>query len=217
MTKEELLKIVKFDEKGLVPVIAQDYHSKHVRMMAWMNREALEKTLATGTVCYFSRSRQELWVKGETSGHFQYLRKMEIDCDGDCLLIQIEQAGGISCHTGHKTCFYREISELPEASDRQNSNEGAPDPMLERLEGKIKDRMENPVEGSYTNYLLEKGLDKILKKVGEEAAETIIAAKNADKNQIRMETADLLYHLTVLMAQQGVSWEDVAEELRRRE
>jgi phosphoribosyl-ATP pyrophosphohydrolase/phosphoribosyl-AMP cyclohydrolase len=214
MTREELLKTVKFDEKGLVAVVAQDYHSKHVRMVAYMNIEALTKTLDTGKVHYFSRSRQELWLKGETSGHFQYLKNLDIDCDGDCLLIQIEQVGGISCHTGNKTCFYRGITEKNENTLSITENPGE---MLQKLEDKIKDRAKNPVEGSYTNYLFEKGIDKILKKIGEEATETIIACKNPNKNEIKFEVADLIYHLTVMLVKSGVSWEEVAGELKTRE
>ncbi|MDR1832352.1 MAG: bifunctional phosphoribosyl-AMP cyclohydrolase/phosphoribosyl-ATP diphosphatase HisIE [Fusobacteriaceae bacterium] len=217
MTKEELFQTIKFDERGLVPVIAQDVHSKHVRMMAWMNREALGKTLETGRVCYYSRSRRELWVKGETSGHFQYLKKLEIDCDGDCLLIQIEQVGGISCHTGHKTCFFRELSEIPETGATADAAGAVPDAMLTRLEEKIRDRLSRPVAGSYTNYLFDNGLDKILKKIGEEAAETIIACKNQDRAQIKAEVADLLYHLTVMLAERDIRWDGIASELLSRE
>ena len=214
MTKEELIENVKFDEKGLVTVVAQDYHSEHVRMVAYMNKEALTKTLATGQVHYYSRSRQKLWLKGETSGHFQYLKKMSIDCDGDCLLIQIEQVGGISCHTGNKTCFYRELDGIEGTKLDNTHDQGA---MLERLENTIKDRIQNPVEGSYTNYLMDKGIDKILKKVGEEAAETIIACKNPDKNEIKFEVADLIYHLTVMLVNKGVGWDEIAGELKNRE
>lgn len=214
MTKEELLANVKFDENGLVTVIAQDYHSKHVRMLAYMNKEALEKTLETNQVYYYSRSRQALWLKGETSGYYQYLKKISIDCDGDALLIQIEQKGGISCHTGNKTCFYRELDGMKGSMLNESSNQGD---MLEKLENTIKDRKENPKEGSYTNYLFNKGIDKILKKFGEEAVETVIASKNEDKQEVIFEAADLMYHLTVLLVEKGISWEEVARELENRE
>ena len=231
MTKDELLKIVKFDENGLLPVIAQDYHSKHIRMLAYMNEEALKKTIETGDVYYYSRSRQKLWRKGEESGHFQYLKGMSVDCDGDTLLIQIEQVGGISCHTGNATCFYRNVDTAKSVSNEKgfktdevinkNCNNEIQDntsysAFLSKLEGTIKDRKENPVEGSYTNYLFREGLDKILKKFGEEATETIIAAKTKKEDTI-YEVADLMYHLTVLLAELNISWDDIKTELEQRE
>lgn len=214
MTKEELMNIVKFDNNGLIPVIAQDYHSKHIRMLAYMNKEALEKTLDTGNVYYYSRSRQKLWLKGEESGHFQYLKGMSVDCDGDTLLIQIEQVGGISCHTGNVSCFYRNV-EITESKNviKEISKDAS---FLSNLEKVIKDRKQNPKEGSYTNYLFKEGLDKILKKVGEEAAETIIAAKNK-KEDVIYEVSDLVYHLTVLLADLDVSWDEIKTELEKRE
>lgn len=232
MTKDELMKIVKFDKDGLVPVIAQDYHSKHIRMLAYMNEEALLKTLETGEVYYFSRSRQKLWRKGEESGHFQHLKGMSVDCDGDTLLIQIEQVGGISCHTGNVTCFYRNVdtpkninNENANSSDGNATSKSSEDKsksislnesFLSSLESVIKDRKENPKEGSYTNYLFREGIDKILKKVGEEATETIIAAKNK-KEETVFEVADLMYHLTVLLAELNISWDEVKTELEKRE
>ena len=214
MTKDELLNIVKFDTNGLVPVIAQDYHSKHIRMLAYMNKEALEKTLDTGNVYYYSRSRQKLWLKGEESGHFQYLKGMSVDCDGDTLLIQIEQVGNISCHTGNVSCFYRSV-EITESKNiiKEISKDSS---FLSNLEKVIKDRKQNPKEGSYTNYLFKEGIDKILKKVGEEAAETIIAAKNK-KEDVIYEVSDLMYHLTVLLAELNISWDEIKTELEQRE
>ena len=213
MTKEELMNIVKFDNGGLIPVIAQDYHSKHVRMLAYMNREALEKTLETGNVYYFSRSRNKLWLKGEESGHFQYLKGMSVDCDGDTLLIQIEQKGGISCHTGNVTCFYRNI-EITESKNivKEISKDTS---FLVNLENIIKDRKANPKEGSYTNYLFKEGINKILKKFGEEACETIIAAKT-NRDDVIYEVSDLMYHLTVLMVELGISWDEIKTELEKR-
>ena len=216
MNKEELLKAVKYDEKGLVPVIAQDYHSKKVRMMAYMNEEALLKTLETGRVHYFSRSRQELWLKGETSSHYQYLKQISVDCDGDTLLLQIEQAGGISCHTGNSSCFYRELTEEVVEAEREAVTLKSDDSMLGELYSTIIERKEHPKEGSYTNYLLDKGLNKILKKVGEECTEVIIAAKDEDNKELTFEIADLMYHLTVMMAQKGLTWEEVSVELAQR-
>lgn len=215
MNKEEFLQAVKYDEKGLVPVIAQDYHSKKVRMLAYMNEEALTKTLETGRVHYFSRSRQELWLKGETSSHYQYLKGIAVDCDGDTLLMQIEQAGGVSCHTGNSSCFYRELKEdLPKTKQEMVKLEN--NQMLAELYTSIIDRKTNPKEGSYTNYLMDKGLNKILKKVGEECTEVIIAAKDNDNKELVFEVADLMYHLTVMMAVKGINWDDVAVELQQR-
>lgn len=215
MNKEELLNAVKYDEKGLVPVIAQDYHSKKVRMLAYMNEEALTKTLETGKVHYYSRSRQALWLKGETSSHYQYLKGMAIDCDGDTLLVWIEQAGGISCHTGHSTCFYRELKEdLPKTKHEVMKLEN--NQMLAELYTTVMERKTNPKEGSYTNYLMDKGINKILKKIGEECTEVIIAAKDDDNEAVSYEVADLMYHLTVMMAVKGISWDDVASELQKR-
>lgn len=214
---ENILKEVKWDEGGLVSVIAQDAHSKKVRMMAYMNEEALKITLETGRVHYYSRTRQKLWEKGETSGHFQLLRAISIDCDGDALLMQIEQVGGVSCHTGNHTCFYRTVEE-------NNWKEEAPVEITTTDKGNmvnyvydiIAHRKENPKEGSYTNYLMKEGIDKILKKVGEEATEVIIAAKNQDNAEVTFEISDLLFHLSVLMIETGITWEDVYQELAKR-
>lgn len=216
MNKEEFLKAVKYDEKGLVPVITQDYHSKKVRMMAYMNEEALLKTLETGKVHYFSRSRQALWLKGETSSHYQYLKQISIDCDGDTLLLQIEQAGGISCHTGNSSCFYRELTEEVVEAKREAVTLKSDASMLGELYSTIMERKVHPKEGSYTNYLLDKGLNKILKKVGEECTEVIIAAKDDDNKELTFEIADLMYHLTVMMAQKGLTWEEIGVELAQR-
>lgn len=215
MKKSELLNEVKFDKSGLVTCVIQDYHSKKVRMVAYMNKEALEKTLETKQMTYFSRSRNELWVKGETSGYYQYMKGVSIDCDGDALLFQIEQVGGISCHTGNSSCFYRDLDEDVEITVNRvkiatETNE------FKNLEKTIKDRILNPKEGSYTNYLVDKGDNKILKKVGEEATEVILACKDNKKQDIIFEISDLMYHLTVEMATKGVSWDDIEEELKKR-
>ena len=217
MTQKELLEAVKYDEKGLVPVIAQDVHAKKVRMLAYMNEESLKKTLETGKMYYYSRSRQSLWLKGETSSHYQHVRGVSIDCDGDTLLFQIEQEGGVSCHTGNQTCFFRELGE--EDYTRSNPSieiKKESDGMLKELYETIMDRKENPKEGSYTNYLLEKGTNKILKKVGEEATEIVIAAKEEGAKGLVGEIADLLYHLSVLMVEKEVDWDQVAVELEKR-
>lgn len=220
MKMSETVKNIKFDDKGLIPVIAQDYNTNEVLMMAYMNKEALEKSLETGKAHYFSRSRNKLWQKGETSGHYQYIKSIKIDCDNDALLIKVEQVEG-ACHTGHYSCFYREISEkegLKETQekvfDEKEVYDGAK--VLKEVYDVIVDRTINPKEGSYTNYLFEKGLDKILKKVGEEAAEVIIAAKNKDKGEIVYEISDLFYHLFVLMVERGVKLDDIYNELKKR-
>ncbi len=215
MTKKEILEAVKFDEKGLVVCVIQDYHAKKIRMVAYMNREALEKTLETKEMYYFSRSRNQLWQKGETSGYFQHLKGLSIDCDGDALLFQVEQVGGISCHTGHATCFYRDLEEDIDVLVNRTKIEKS-DIELFNLEATISDRIKNPVAGSYTNYLIEKGENKILKKVGEEATETVIAFKDGKKQEIIGEIADLIYHLSVEMGVKDISWNDVFEELKKR-
>ena len=193
---------------GLVPCIVQDWENGEVLMMAWMNQEAFEKTLLSGVMTYWSRSRQELWKKGETSGHFQYVRSISIDCDNDTLLAKVAQVGA-ACHTGNRSCFYRELIRTQEpAADPQT--------VLEEVFRVIEDRKKNPKEGSYTNYLFDKGIDKILKKVGEEAAEIIIAAKNPDPSESVYEMSDFLYHMMVLMAEKGLSWRDITDELAQR-
>jgi len=201
----EWISELRFDKNGLVPVISQDYDSGEVLMLAYMNLEALGKTLKTGKMHYFSRSRQKLWLKGETSGHIQTLVTLYYDCDIDSLLAIVKQEGE-ACHTGNRTCFYR-IGYGTETYSWDH---------LKSLYSIALDRKENPKEGSYTNYLFDKGIDKILKKVGEENAEVIIAAKNNSKDDLVNETADLLYHLSVMLADRGVDWEKVYTELARR-
>lgn len=191
---------------GLVPAIAQDVHTGEVLMLAYMDREALEKTLETGYAHYHSRSRDALWKKGETSGHTQRVLSVRLDCDRDALLLLVEQKGA-ACHTGSRTCFFSPLKEQQNAPDPQ---------ILFTLRDVIRSRRENPAEGSYTNYLFEKGIDKILKKVGEESAEVIIAAKNEGTAELQYETADLLYHLLVLLEEKGLALEAVLGELRGR-
>lgn len=199
---------LKTDEKGLIPVVVQDYQTNDVLMMAYMNEESFNATMKTGRMTYYSRSRQELWEKGLTSGHFQYLKSMEIDCDNDTLLAKVYQVGA-ACHTNNRTCFYRNIY-------KKDYKENNPHKVFEDVYNVILDRKENPKEGSYTNYLFDKGIDKILKKVGEEATEIIIAAKNPNPEEIKYEISDFLYHVMVLMAERDVTWEDVTVELSRR-
>ena len=209
----ELLKEIKFDERGLVPAVAYDVISGQVVMMAYMNAESIEKTLETGYCTYFSRSRQTLWKKGETSGHLQKLRAMKLDCDGDTILLEIEQTGE-ACHTGHETCFYREWKDGKWSDAGENLTIGR---AMNLEYGVVAERAENPVEGSYTNYLLEKGVDKICKKVGEEATECVIAAKNRAYDELQWEAADLIYHMTVLLYEQGMNWDDVAVKMLSRQ
>ena len=204
MTKEEFLAEVKYDENGLVVCVIQDYHAKKVRMVAYMNEEALKITLNTKEMTYYSRSRKKLWKKGEESGNFQFLKGASIDCDGDALLFQVEQVNGISCHTGNAVCFYRDLEEENLFITNRKKAE-ASDNELINLEATIKERIKNPVEGSYTNYLIDKGENKILKKVGEEATETVIACKDGNKQEIVGEIANLIYHLSVEMGVKNIS------------
>lgn len=199
---------LKTDDKGLVPVVVQDVETGQVLMVAYMNREAYEKTEETGIMTYFSRSRQSLWVKGETSGHYQYVKELYADCDLDTILAKVKQIG-VACHTGSYSCFFNEIVK----KEHQSKD---PSRVFTDVFSVILDRRENPKDGSYTNYLFDKGIDKILKKVGEEATEIVIAAKNPDKEEVRYEMADFLYHMMVLMAECGLDWSDITEELSKR-
>lgn len=214
-----MIEQVKFDERGLVPAIIQDSQSGRVLMMAYMNAESLGKTIESGRTWFYSRSREQLWMKGETSGHGQQVRDIFYDCDGDCLLIQVEQTGA-ACHTGHYSCFYRNAAgeEIEPAvfDPDQVYNPQASAAILYELYDVICDRRQKMPAGSYTTYLFEKGLDKILKKVGEENAEVIIAAKNRSREELVYEAADLLYHLLVLLVEQDVSLENIFTELKSR-
>lgn len=198
----------KLNQDGLIPVITQDYKTNEVLMLAYMNEEAFEKTIATGKMTYFSRSRQNLWIKGETSGHYQYVKSLTIDCDKDTILAKVHQLGA-ACHTGNPTCFFTDL--VKKEYEQKNLLT-----VLNDVYGVIIDRKEHPKEGSYTNYLFEKGIDKILKKCGEEAAEIIIAAKNPDREELKYEISDFLYHMMVLMAECGLDWTDIIKELAHR-
>ena len=208
---DEILEEIKFDEKGLAPAIVQDYNSGEVLMLAYMNRESFKKTIDTGQTWFYSRSRQELWNKGATSGNVQNVKDMYYDCDADSILVKVEPKGP-ACHTGENSCFFNKIVKSGESEGGFTDKED----ILRDLYALIQDRKENPVEGSYTNYLLEKGIDKILKKVGEEAAEVIIGAKNLDRDEIRYEVSDLVYHVLVLLVETGVSIDDIKGELAKR-
>lgn len=199
---------LKKNNDGLVPVIIQDYRTEEVLMMAYMNEQAYYDTLSTGKMHYYSRSRDEQWLKGETSGHFQFVKSLTADCDLDTILAKVKQIGA-ACHTGSRSCFFNEIA-------KKEYTEKNPQKVLDSVYSVIADRKVNPREGSYTNYLFDKGIDKILKKCGEEATEIVIAAKNPNDNEIVYEISDFLYHVMVLMVEKGVSWEDITDELSRR-
>lgn len=199
---------LKTNSDGLIPVIVQDYKNAEVLMLAYMNEEAFRATIATGRMHYYSRSRQSLWEKGETSGHFQYVKSLTADCDFDTILAKVSQIEA-ACHTGARSCFFNDIVKKQYVDKN-------PLQVFEDEYRVITDRKEHPKEGSYTNYLFDKGIDKILKKVGEEATEIVIAAKNPEPQEIVYEISDFLYHMMVLMVERGVTWEDVVEELAQR-
>ena len=253
---------VRFDDKGLITAIAQDAMSQHVLMVAHMNRQALEKTLATGQAVYFSRSRQRLWHKGEESGHFQILKSIRLDCDGDVVLMQVEQVGGLACHTGRPTCFFQELTQghdwqvvepvhkdpaliyaaksgLEPGSSKQSAvpadpgggdieGEGVIAPktlatpeflgtVFHRLQGLLSQRAQSDPSTSYVARLLQGPEDSLLKKIGEEACETVMACKDADKDRIVAETADLWFHCLVTLHRYGLGPAEVLAELQRRE
>jgi phosphoribosyl-ATP pyrophosphohydrolase/phosphoribosyl-AMP cyclohydrolase len=214
MTDTSWMDQIKYDAQGLVPAVVQDAVSKEVLMLAYMNAESLQKTVETGQTWFWSRSRGELWNKGATSGHTQQVISLKYDCDGDTLLVTVNQQGP-ACHTGAYSCFYRSISPAPETTQGQAPKEDRFGP-LSRLESTIAQRDAERPEGAYTTYLFEKGLDKILKKIGEETAEVIIAGKNRDTKELRSEAADLIFHLLVLLREQQIPFDDVLEELEFR-
>ena len=199
---------LKKNSDGMVPVIVQDYRTDEVLMLAYMNEEAFNTTLHIGKMTYYSRSRQELWTKGLTSGHIQYVKSLTADCDYDTILAKVSQVGA-ACHTGNRSCFFNEIV-------KKEYVEKNPQKVLEDVYKIILDRKAHPKEGSYTNYLFDKGMDKILKKVGEENTEVIIAAKNTDTDALKYEISDYIYHLMVLMSEKGITWEHIAQELSQR-
>lgn len=198
---------IKFDDKGLIPAIVQDATTKEVLTLAYMNEESLRKSIETSETWFYSRSRQELWHKGETSGNTQQIVSMGLDCDKDAIVVGVLPKGP-ACHNGTVSCFTESILTW--------DNEHVDVTFLNRLEMLISDREKERPEGSYTTYLFEKGVDKMLKKVGEEAAEVIIAAKNRDKEELKWETADLLYHVMVLLREQGLPFQEVMEVLKKR-
>jgi phosphoribosyl-ATP pyrophosphohydrolase/phosphoribosyl-AMP cyclohydrolase len=208
---------IRWDSHGLVPAIVQDVETKDVLMLAYMNEESLRRTLRERKACYFSRSRQSLWLKGETSGHFQEIINIKYDCDQDALLLTVKQTG-MACHENYFSCFHYDLSSagfkaIGEPEVRSEPTLGR---ALELLSAVIHSRNQERPEGAYTTYLFEKGIDKILKKVGEESAEVIIAAKNADPQEIKSEVSDLFYHLLVMLEERGVEVSEVANELLSR-
>lgn len=198
----------KLNQDGMIPVVTQDYKTNEVLMVAYMNEEAYNKTVETGRMTYWSRSRNELWCKGDTSGHYQYVMELKLDCDKDTILAKVHQIGA-ACHTGNRSCFF---------TDLVKKEYGSVNPLMVLNEEYdiIADRKKNPKEGSYTNYLFDKGIDKILKKCGEEATEIVIAAKNPEAEELKYEISDFLYHMMVLMVECGVDWNDIMKELANR-
>lgn len=195
---------LKFDEKGLIPAVIVEAGTHQLLMVAYMNRESLKISMETGKTCFWSRSRQELWTKGETSGNYQHIVSITADCDLDTL--KVVEKDGPACHTGAETCFFNPVYQSEEKSDFT----------LDALMELIRGRKTNPQEGSYTTYLFQKGLDKILKKIGEESTEVIIAAKDNDPKETIYEISDLVYHVMVMMIQQGISLADIRRELASR-
>ncbi|BCJ87939.1 bifunctional phosphoribosyl-AMP cyclohydrolase/phosphoribosyl-ATP diphosphatase HisIE [Effusibacillus dendaii] len=225
---------LKYDERGLIPAVVQDAAGKEVLMVAYMNRESLQKTIETGFTWFWSRSRNELWNKGATSGHVQQVKNISYDCDRDTILVMVEQTG-VACHTGAYSCFFEEAPLSPanaqsltnraadvstggDAADGETGANGLPlnFAVLQELIETIDRRYSERPEGAYTTYLFEKGLDKILKKIGEESTEVVVAGKNQDAAELVAETGDLIYHLLVLLKQQSIPFQAVLAELQRR-
>jgi len=211
MNANELTAAIKWDDRGLVPAVVQDTRTKDVLMLAYMNEESLRATLEKGETVFWSRSRSELWHKGATSGNTQKLISIKLDCDGDTLLVEV-LPNGPACHTGEQTCFYSGL-QVAETKEAPRANRFA---IIEELERVIAEREREMPEGAYTTYLFEKGVDKILKKVGEEAGEVIIAAKNRSAEELRWEASDLIFHLLVLLQEQKLPLDEVLKELEGR-
>ncbi len=199
---------LKIGKDGLIPVITQDYKTGEVLMLAYMNEESFKRTIDSGRMTYYSRSRKELWLKGETSGHYQFVKSLTADCDMDTILAKVLQIGA-ACHTGERSCFFNEMM-------KREFSETNPLKVFEEEYDVIVDRRAHPKEGSYTNYLFDKGIDKILKKLGEENTEVILAAKNPDPEELKYELADWLYHAMVLMVEKGVTWDEITKEIAQR-
>jgi len=202
-----------YDKNGLIPAIAQDWLDGTVLMLAWMNKESLTKTIETNEVHYWSRSRSELWRKGATSGSTQFLKEIRFDCDNDSILLLIEQNGSGACHTGNKSCFFNKLTNI---NNSISEDFNPPSNQCSQLFDSLSERLASPQEGSYTNYLLSKGTNTILKKIGEETAEFIMACTDDDKESISGEAADIIYHLQVALLFKGVKWRDVFSVLESR-
>lgn len=209
---EEIVSRLKFDSEGLIPAIVQDVSTRQVLTVAYMNRETVKLSLTKGETHFWSRSRQEIWHKGETSGNTQRITDIHVDCDGDALLVSV-QPRGPACHTGSETCFHHKLFSKP---SQENALSGRFPETVDRLVRTLKSRWKHRPEGSYTSYLFTQGRDKILKKIGEESAETIIAAKNRSRAELTSESADLFFHLLVLLTNEGVEFEEVLAELDKR-
>ena len=204
---KNILETIRFNEAGLVPAVVQSADDNQVLMLAYMNKEALEKTLETKKGTYFSRSRNALWVKGETSGNTQEVKEAYYDCDADSILLKVRQTG-VACHKNRMSCFHNLLGGTKSSSSSRE--------IIEEVYSVVRERKDNPIEGSYTTYLFNEGVDKILKKVGEESSEVIIASKNHSKSEMVEEISDLVYHTLVLMANEGVTPDDVSEALKKR-
>lgn len=204
---EEFVDNVKFDAAGLIPAVVQDVENNEVLMVAWMNRESLKRSLESGRTWFYSRSRQALWLKGETSGNYQYIREVRLDCDGDTLLFKVEQLG-VACHLGNRSCFSRVVGST--------ADEAKTDSIVADLYALIQERRESLPEGSYTAKLFQRGRGRIAQKVGEEAVETVVAAMQDDHSELVEETADLIYHLLVLLVECGVSPGEIRKKLAER-
>ncbi|PMP85281.1 MAG: bifunctional phosphoribosyl-AMP cyclohydrolase/phosphoribosyl-ATP pyrophosphatase [Thermodesulfobium narugense] len=207
---DNIISKIKFDKSGLVPAIVQDFYTLDVLMMAYMNEESLKKTIETNETWFYSRSRKCLWHKGETSGHIQRVKEIKVDCDGDTLLILVEQVGGIACHTGNRSCFYRKIENSGLVEEKSKSA------ILSYLFSTFKNREENPKPDSYVSKLLNKGKSRILQKLGEEAVETIIAGMRGYKSEFVYEVTDLYFHIALSLYTFGLSFDNIYEELIRR-
>jgi phosphoribosyl-AMP cyclohydrolase / phosphoribosyl-ATP pyrophosphohydrolase len=205
MTYQDIVGKLKFNDQGLIPAIVQDYATHEVLTLAYMNRESLKISLEEGRTCFYSRSRKCLWRKGETSGNLQRIVTMRLDCDGDALVVEVKKSGP-ACHTGAESCFYQDVYQDAEIKPFS----------VRALRDIIQNRRDEPKAGSYTTYLFEKGMDKILKKIGEESTEVIIAAAKGDKAETLYELGDLLYHALVLMTEMNISYEDLMGELAKR-
>lgn len=213
LIKTNFIEKLRFNENGLIPAIAQDWLDNSVLMLAWMNRESLAKTVLSGEVHYWSRSRNEIWHKGETSGHNQILKNIRFDCDADAILLTVKQIGSTACHTGARSCFFNQIKDVFKKDTYEDDSQSD---VLSELYKTIEQRKLDPKEKSYTNKLLIGGDNMILKKIGEESAEFVMACKDKDKKSIANEAADLIFHMQVALTNHEVKWREILEVLEER-